>query len=103
MHTYTKPQTSNTRSRGLGWRIHGSVEDTKFSTNKQLSLSRSTPRPDGFHSSISAAQEGEGSCIQGQQSFVVNDRSALEYAKASPTPDAQRDADRIGDDSQKSS
>ena len=25
-------------SRGLGWRIHGSVEDTKFSTNKELSL-----------------------------------------------------------------
>ena len=28
-----------TRSRGLGWRIHGSVEDTKLSTNKQHSLS----------------------------------------------------------------
>ena len=27
------------RSRGLGWRIHGSVEDTKLSTNKQHSLS----------------------------------------------------------------
>jgi hypothetical protein len=26
-------------SRGLGWRIHESVEDTKLSTNKQLSLS----------------------------------------------------------------
>jgi hypothetical protein len=39
VHTYTKPQTSSTRSRGLGWRIHGSVEDTKFSTNKQHSLS----------------------------------------------------------------
>ncbi len=26
-------------SRGLGWRIHGSVEDTKLSTNKQHSLS----------------------------------------------------------------
>jgi len=26
------------RSRGLGWRIHGSVEDTKLSTNKQRSL-----------------------------------------------------------------
>ena len=38
-HTYTKPQTSSTRSRGLGWRIHGSVEDTKLSTNKQHSLS----------------------------------------------------------------
>ena len=39
VHTYTKPQTSSTRSRGLGWRIHGSVEDTKLSTNKQHSLS----------------------------------------------------------------
>jgi len=26
-------------TRGPGWRIHGGVEDTKFSTNKQLSLS----------------------------------------------------------------
>jgi len=40
VHTYTKPQTSSTRSRGLGWRIHGSVEDTKLSTNKQPSLSQ---------------------------------------------------------------
>ena len=43
VHTYTKPQTSSTRSRGLGWRIHGSVEDTKLSTNKQHSLSASSP------------------------------------------------------------
>ena len=40
VHTYTKPQTSSTRSRGLGWRIHESVEDTKLSTNKQHSLSQ---------------------------------------------------------------
>jgi len=39
-HTYTKPQTPSTRSRGLGWRIHESVEDTKLSTNKQHTLSR---------------------------------------------------------------
>ena len=39
MHTYTKPQTSSMRSRCLGWRIHGSVEDTKLSTNKQHTLS----------------------------------------------------------------
>jgi hypothetical protein len=39
VHTYTKPQTSSTRSRGPGWRIHGSVEDTKLSTNKQHTLS----------------------------------------------------------------
>jgi hypothetical protein len=38
-HTYMEPQTSNTRSRGLGRRIHGSVEDTKLSTNKQHCLS----------------------------------------------------------------
>ena len=41
VHTYTKPQTSSTRSRGLGWRIHESVEDTKLSTNKQHTLSPS--------------------------------------------------------------
>ena len=39
VHTYTKPQTSSTRSRGPGWRIHGRVEDTKLSTNKQHTLS----------------------------------------------------------------
>ena len=38
VHTYTKPQTSSTRNRGLGWRIHDSVEDTKLSTNKQHTL-----------------------------------------------------------------
>jgi hypothetical protein len=39
--TRTRPRTMArlTRSRGLGWRIHGSVEDTKLSTNKQHSLS----------------------------------------------------------------
>ena len=42
VHTLTKPQTSSTRSRGLGRRIHGSVEDTKLSTNKQHSLLSST-------------------------------------------------------------
>ena len=35
VHTYTKPQTPSTRRRGPGWQIHGSVEDTKLSTNKQ--------------------------------------------------------------------
>jgi len=30
---------------GLGWRIHGSVEDTKLSTNKQHSLSETGPSP----------------------------------------------------------
>ena len=35
VHTYTKSQTPSTRRRGPGWRIHGSVEDTKLSTNKQ--------------------------------------------------------------------
>ncbi len=39
VHTYTKPQTSSTRSRGLGRQIHESVEDTKLSTNKQHTLS----------------------------------------------------------------
>ena len=31
--------------RGPGWRIHGSVEDTKLSTNKQHSLSHPLVRP----------------------------------------------------------
>ena len=39
VHTYTKPQTSSTRSCGLGRQIHESVEDTKLSTNKQHTLS----------------------------------------------------------------
>ena len=39
VHSHTKPQTSSKRSRGPGSRIHGSVEDTKLSTNKQHSLS----------------------------------------------------------------
>ena len=39
VHTYTKSKTPSTRRRGPGWRIHGSVEDTKSSTNKQYSLS----------------------------------------------------------------
>ena len=43
VHTYTKPQTSSTRSRGLGRRIHESVEDTKLSTNKQHTLSQRGP------------------------------------------------------------
>ena len=38
VHTYTKSQTPSTRRCGPGWRIHGSVEDTKLSTNKQHSL-----------------------------------------------------------------
>ena len=38
-HTYTKSQTPSSRRRGPGWRIHGSVEDTKLSTNKQHTLS----------------------------------------------------------------
>jgi hypothetical protein len=40
-----KPQTSSTRIRGLGRRIHGSVEDTKLSTNKQHTLSLTLSRP----------------------------------------------------------
>ncbi len=39
VHTYTKSQTPSTRRLGPGWRIHGSVEDTKLNTNKQHSLS----------------------------------------------------------------
>ena len=46
VHTYTKPQTSSTRSRGLGWRIHESVEDTKLSTNKRHTLSLCPAIPD---------------------------------------------------------
>ena len=32
MHTYTRSHTPSTRIRSTGWRIHGGVEDTKFST-----------------------------------------------------------------------
>ena len=45
VHTYTKSQTPSTRSRGLGWRIHESVEDTKLSTNKQHTLSSALTPP----------------------------------------------------------
>ena len=53
VYTCTESQTSSTRSCGLGWRIHGSVEDTRFSTNKQHSLSlpqrRRQPLPQCLH------------------------------------------------------
>ena len=42
---------TTTSSRGLGRRIHGSVEDTKLSTNKQHSLTRMgllDPSPKAF-------------------------------------------------------
>ena len=42
-HTHTHMHAYNLESRGLGWRIHGSVEDTKLSTNKQHSLSPLSP------------------------------------------------------------
>ena len=51
-------------------------------------FSRSDPRPDGFNSSIFAAQEGEGFRTQGQNSFVVTVGSPLDYVTASPSPDA---------------
>ncbi len=35
----------NRHNRGLGWRIHGSVEDNKLSTNKQHSLSSTRDGP----------------------------------------------------------
>ena len=44
VHTYTKSQTPSTRSRGLGRRIHESVEDTKLSTNKQHTLKKERER-----------------------------------------------------------
>ena len=44
MHTYTKSQTPCTRRHGPGWQIHGSVEDTKLSTNKQHTLSPNSDR-----------------------------------------------------------
>ena len=58
-HTYTKPQTPSTRSRGLGWRIHESVEDTKLSTNKQQSLSLS-PLTGGSFAPVTAMGIGCG-------------------------------------------
>jgi hypothetical protein len=41
-------------------------------------FSRSDPRPDGFNSSIFAAQEGEGFRTQGQNSFGVMGGSPLD-------------------------
>ena len=41
---YFSIEHTRTRPRGLGWRIHGSVEDTKLSTNKQHHLSLTRPR-----------------------------------------------------------
>jgi hypothetical protein len=44
VHTYTRSQTPSTRISGPGWRIHGGVEDTKLSTNKQHTLSHNRQR-----------------------------------------------------------
>ena len=37
-HVTRNNRVHSVDSRGLGWRIHGSVEDTKLSTNKQHTL-----------------------------------------------------------------
>ena len=48
-------------SRGLGWRIHGSVEDTKLSTNKQHSLSL-CPTPRSWRCWTASAAASSSSC-----------------------------------------
>jgi len=60
-HTCTEPQTSSTLSLGLGRRIHGSVKDTKLSTNKQHSLSSpgSSRGEEGGKTSYATGAHGE--------------------------------------------
>ena len=48
-------------SRGLGWRKHGSVEDTKLSTNKQHSLSL-CPTPRSWRCWTASAAASSSSC-----------------------------------------
>jgi hypothetical protein len=66
VYTYTKPRTSSTRSRSLGWRIHRSVEDTKLSTNKQHSL-RACPCERVFHAQVCELQITHISIIAARQ------------------------------------
>ena len=61
-HTHTQlislVMTTQHNSRGLGRRIHGSVEDTKLSTNKQHSLSpRSCASLDSAHIVLTSLSE----------------------------------------------
>jgi hypothetical protein len=57
----------HTHSRGLGWRIHGSVEDTKLSTNKQhthtLSLSLSLSLHTHTHTHTPAETPPRRGCV----------------------------------------
>jgi hypothetical protein len=74
VHTYTKPRTSSTRSRGLGRRIHGSVEDTKLSTNKQLSLSLCENVEDCVHSNDHVHLHGDGeSMLEKVEDFLFHE------------------------------
>jgi hypothetical protein len=83
VHTYTKSQTPSTRRRGPGWRIHGSVEDTKLSTNKQHSLSAQTRRTP----TLCAARRATACCfdsIQCDGPFVCNLKTCAEKNEAGP-------------------
>jgi hypothetical protein len=71
VHTYTEPQTSSTRSRGLGRRIHGSVEYTKLSTNKQHSLSQPYARDSGNKIAASAHGMGSGGLVVDAMSAAI--------------------------------
>jgi hypothetical protein len=50
------------RYAAFGWRIHGGVEDTELSTNKQLSLSPEQGRPDPNR--LSKCLNGRGANLQ---------------------------------------
>ena len=77
VHTYTKPQTSSTRSRGLGWRVHGSVEDTKLSTNKQHSLSFLVLAPNCPHFSVPGHWKNPSERVPGTARLVFRSPQTL--------------------------
>ena len=90
VHTYTKPQTSSTRSCGLGWRIHESVEDTKLSTNKQHSLSPRIPAVLRFLPSPTQTSFSTPICTTVERSLAASagqhGKTAAPPANALPSP-----------------
>ena len=82
VHTYTKPQTSSTRSRGLVWRIHESVEDTKLSTNKQHTLSLVTVKRNRLHPSsvtlLVFLHEAIPGVIEREARAIIQDKMLVE-------------------------
>ena len=77
VHTYTKSQTPNTRRRGPGWRIHGSVEDTKLSSNKQHTLSQEGTACEDAYKQCVARQGTAG----GRLTIEVTEKYAFQKCK----------------------